>query len=65
MSITWVTCDHGMAGPQVTKCQKGPRTWADSLDKRPMLMKMDMRFGMWNVINLYRGGSIMTLGKEL
>jgi hypothetical protein len=28
------------------KCHKGPRTWADSLDKRPKRKKMDMRFGV-------------------
>jgi hypothetical protein len=29
----------------VTKCQKGPRTWTDSLNKRSKLRKKDMRFG--------------------
>jgi hypothetical protein len=33
----------------VTKDQKKPWTWTDSLDKRPKLKKMDMRFGNWNV----------------
>jgi hypothetical protein len=28
----------------------------DSLDKRPKLRKMDMRFGKWNIRNMYRAG---------
>jgi hypothetical protein len=36
----------------VTKCQKGPRTRTDSLNKRPKLRKMGMRFGTWNVRSL-------------
>jgi hypothetical protein len=32
----------------VTKTSKEPRTWTDSLDKRPKLWNMDMRFGTWN-----------------
>jgi hypothetical protein len=49
----------------VTKCHKEPRTWTDSLDKRPTLRKMDMRFGTWNVRTLYRAGSRMTVAKEI
>jgi hypothetical protein len=30
----------------VTKHLTEPRTWTDSLDKRPMLRNMDMRFSM-------------------
>jgi hypothetical protein len=26
---------------------------------------MDMRFGTWNVRSLYRGGSLMTVSREL
>jgi hypothetical protein len=48
-----------------TKCYKGPRTWTDSLDKRPKLRKMDMRFGTWNVRSLYRAGSHITVVKEM
>jgi hypothetical protein len=33
----------------LTKCHKECRTWTDSLDKRPNLTKMDMRFGTWKV----------------
>jgi hypothetical protein len=29
----------------VTKTTKEPRTWTDSLDKRPKLWNTDMRFG--------------------
>jgi hypothetical protein len=42
-----------------------PRTWTDSLDKRPKLRNMDMRFGTWNVRSLYRAGSLMTVSREL
>jgi hypothetical protein len=49
----------------VMKCHKGPGTWADSLDKRPKLRKMDMRFGTWNVRSLYRTVSLMTIAKAI
>jgi hypothetical protein len=42
------------------KCHKDPRTWTDSLDKRPGVKKADMRFGTWNVRSLYRAGSFKT-----
>jgi hypothetical protein len=32
----------------VPKMFKKPRTWTDSLGKRPRRKKMDMRFGTWN-----------------
>jgi hypothetical protein len=37
----------------------------DSLDKRPQLNKMDVRFGMWNVRSLYRAGLLMTVEKQI
>jgi hypothetical protein len=37
----------------------------DSLDKRPKLRKMDMRFCVWNVRSLYRAGSLMKVAKEI
>jgi hypothetical protein len=37
----------------------------DSLDKRPKLKKMDMRFGTWNVRSLYRAVSSMALAKVI
>jgi hypothetical protein len=37
----------------------------DSLDKRPKLRKMGMRFGTWKVRSLYRAGSLMTVVKEI
>jgi hypothetical protein len=37
----------------------------DSLNKRPKLTKMDMRFGMWNVRSLYGEDSLMTVAKEI
>jgi hypothetical protein len=42
-----------------------PRAWTDSLDKRPKLRDMDMRFGTWNVRRLYRAGSLLTVSREL
>jgi hypothetical protein len=43
---------------------KEPWTWMDSLDKRPKRWNMDMRSGLWNVMRLYKVGSLMTvLGK--
>jgi hypothetical protein len=40
------------------------RTRTDSL-ARPKYRKMDMRFGTWNVMSLYRIGSLKTVGREL
>jgi hypothetical protein len=37
----------------------------DSLDKRPKLKEMDMKFGAWNVISLYRAGSLRTVAQEI
>jgi hypothetical protein len=37
----------------------------NSVDKQPKLRRMDMRFGMWNVRNLYRAGLLMTIAKEI
>jgi hypothetical protein len=45
----------------VTKNEIEPRTWTDSLDKRPKRRNMDMRFDLWNVRSLYRAGSVMTV----
>jgi hypothetical protein len=36
------------------KCHKGPRNWAEFMDKCPKLRKMDTRFGTWDVRSLYR-----------
>jgi hypothetical protein len=48
----------------VTKYHKGTRTWEDSLNKRPKLRKMYMRFGTWNVRSLYRTGSLRTFASK-
>jgi hypothetical protein len=42
-----------------------PWTWTVSLGKGPKLRNRDMRFGTWNIRNLYRAGSLMTVSKEL
>jgi hypothetical protein len=44
-------------------CHKWPRTWTDSVDKRPKLKKMGMKLGTWNVRSLYRAGSLMTIAR--
>jgi hypothetical protein len=49
----------------VTNNLHKPRTWMDSLDKRPKLRNMDMRFGTWNDRSLYRAASLMTGSREL
>jgi hypothetical protein len=49
----------------VTKTFTKPRTWTDSLEKRPKRKKMDMRFGTWNVRRLYRAGSLRTVAEEV
>jgi hypothetical protein len=42
----------------VTKILKRPRTWTDSLYKRPKQKKMDTRIGTWSVRSMYRAGSL-------
>jgi hypothetical protein len=37
----------------------------DSLDKRPKLIEMDMRFGMWHISSTYRAGSLKTVAREI
>jgi hypothetical protein len=37
----------------------------NSLNKRPRLKTMDMRFGTWNVRSLYRAGSLRTVAEEI
>jgi hypothetical protein len=45
--------------------KKRLQNWTESLAKWPMLKKMDMRFGTWNVRSLYWTGLIMTVAKEI
>jgi hypothetical protein len=45
--------------------RKDPRTRTDSLAKRHMHRKMDMKFGTWNVRSLYRISSLTTVVREL
>jgi hypothetical protein len=49
----------------VTKVITEPRTWTDSLDKRPKRWNTGMRFALWNVRSLYKAGSLMTVSREL
>jgi hypothetical protein len=49
----------------VTKNEIEPRSWTNSLDKRPKRRNMDMRFGLWNVRSLYRMGSLITVSREV
>jgi hypothetical protein len=60
-----LTAPHHKKNNLVTKCHNGLQTWMDSLDKRPKLRKMDMRFGTLNVRNLYRVCLLMTGAKEI
>jgi hypothetical protein len=47
------------------KGHKKPRTWTDSVDKRPKRKKMHMRYGTWNVRSMYRAGSLRTVAEEI
>jgi hypothetical protein len=47
------------------KSHKGARTLAGSLNKRPKLKKMDIRFGTWNERSLCRARSLMKVAKEI
>jgi hypothetical protein len=40
-------------------------SYLNSLEKRPKLRKMDVRFVTWTVRSLYRAGSLMTDAKEI
>jgi hypothetical protein len=60
-----LTTPHRKRNKLVTRILKKPRTWTDSLDKRPKQKKMDMRFGMWNVRSMYRAGSLGSRGRSL
>jgi hypothetical protein len=42
-----------------------PQNWTDSVDKRPKLKKMDMRFGKWNVRSMYRACSLRAVAEEI
>jgi hypothetical protein len=50
-----------MGGPFLNE----PQTQMDTMDKRPKLQNMDMRFGTRKIRRLYRAGSLMTVSKEL
>jgi hypothetical protein len=49
----------------VTKILKKPRTWTDSLDKRPRQKKMDMRCSIRKVRSMYRAWSLRAVAKEI
>jgi hypothetical protein len=49
----------------VTKIHKKPRIWTDSLDNGPKRKKMDLRFGTWNVRNMYTAGSLRTVAEKV
>ena len=48
----------------VTNHSKRSRTWPDTL-VRPEQWERDMRFGTWNVRDLYRAGSLTAVVREL
>jgi hypothetical protein len=39
--------------------------WDGVLNEQPKLMKMDMRFGTWNLRTMYRAGSLITVAEEM
>jgi hypothetical protein len=48
----------------LSNCYVEPLTYADSLNKRPKLRNVDMRYSTWNVKSFYRAHSLMTVWKE-
>ena len=52
-----LTRPHRKKNSHVTKSSQFPRAWTDPL-VRPKQWRRDMRFGRWNVRNLYRAGSV-------
>jgi hypothetical protein len=59
LHVRWGPCPHSMACPRVADGGKA------SSYKRPKLLNMDMRFGTWKVLSLYRAGSLKTVSREL
>jgi hypothetical protein len=60
--------DVGLTTPHrknklVMKDHRRPRTWTDSLDKRPKRKKMDMGFGTWNVRNMCKAISLRAVAE--
>jgi hypothetical protein len=49
----------------VTKINKTPQTWTDSLGNGPKRKKMDVRFATCNVRSMYRAGSLRTVAEEV
>jgi hypothetical protein len=60
MGLTTLHCKNKC----VTKNQAEPRTWTDSLDKRPKLRNMDMRFGLWTIMIILLGDFNTKVGSE-
>jgi hypothetical protein len=60
-----LTTPHRVKVILLRNVTKGLELERDSLDIRPKLRKMDMRFCSWNVKSLYeyRVGSLMTVAK--
>jgi len=48
----------------MNRSKRKPQTWTDTL-VQPTKWKRDMRFGAWNVRNLYRSGSLTAAAREL
>jgi hypothetical protein len=47
------------------KIHKKPRTWMDSLNKRPKRKKLDMRIVTWNFRSMHRAGSLRVVTEEV
>jgi len=54
---------HGTNNLLVTKPILVPWFWTDAV-VQPKQWKRDIRFGTWNVRNLYRSGSLTTARRE-
>jgi hypothetical protein len=61
----WANNSYQEKNKLVTKYHKGLRTWTDSFDKLPKLMKMDMRLGTSNVRSLQKADSLMRVVKGI
>jgi hypothetical protein len=49
----------------VTNGHKRPSTWTDSLDKRPKLRKMGIKFRTLSVRSVYRAGLLRAVAEEI
>jgi hypothetical protein len=60
----WLTIPH-RKNKIVTKRFNDPRTWKESLGKRPKLRNVDLIFVTRNIRRSYRAGSVLSVSEEL